>query len=273
MTTETPAGQPVPLHPQLTLAVLGEVRSERAAQDAKWGEQNHPDGTGGRAARIAAVNARSACQEAAERGAVTWMHILREEVREAFAEEDQGRLREELAQVAAVAVGWIEHIDRRSGKTTPAVPALSDPDPWADLEQDAPAADATCPPCSRSKTAAELLGEMRQLRAALSAWRQLAEDDQATNGRKFQKLEAQLAGARGRAVSAESAREAEWAAHKHTRQREEVARERADKAVALLGDLFDELTPRGAEPLDLLRPYLARFAELRAGAEEVQSNG
>jgi hypothetical protein len=49
-------------------------------------------------------------------------------------------------------------------------------------------------------------------------------------------------------------------------------RERADKAVALLGDLFDELTPRGAEPLDLLRPYLARFAELRADAEAARGH-
>ena len=28
-----------------TFAVLDEVRAERARQDAKWGEQNHPDGT------------------------------------------------------------------------------------------------------------------------------------------------------------------------------------------------------------------------------------
>jgi malonyl CoA-acyl carrier protein transacylase len=44
---------------------------------------------------------------------VTWEHILTEEHYEAMAEEDPTRLREELIQVAAVAVAWVEAIDRR----------------------------------------------------------------------------------------------------------------------------------------------------------------
>lgn len=32
--------------PSETESVLAEVLAERARQDAKWGEQNHPNGTG-----------------------------------------------------------------------------------------------------------------------------------------------------------------------------------------------------------------------------------
>jgi hypothetical protein len=42
------------------------------------------------------------------------MLILREEVYEAFAEEDPAALRTELIQVAAVAATWVDAIDRRA---------------------------------------------------------------------------------------------------------------------------------------------------------------
>lgn len=95
--------------------VLAEVAAERARQDAKWGEQNHPDGTArnGRSDRELADVSRRLCQSAAAAGMVTWRDILDEEMREAFAEDDPAKLRAELVQVAAVAVAWIEAIDRR----------------------------------------------------------------------------------------------------------------------------------------------------------------
>ncbi len=96
-----------------TVAVLREVNRERTAQNAKWGEQNHPDGTGQYPEQIDADVARMACQDAADGGYLDWLHILREEVAEAFAETDPARLRAELIQVAAVAAAWIEAIDRR----------------------------------------------------------------------------------------------------------------------------------------------------------------
>lgn len=104
-----------------TSTVLGELAEERARQDATWGEQHHPDGTGPRVAlagRLVSMedqanDARLECQTAARRNSVTWRHILREEVHEAFAESDPAALRVELVQVAAVAVAWIEAIDRR----------------------------------------------------------------------------------------------------------------------------------------------------------------
>lgn len=93
--------------------VLEEVAAERIRQNAKWGEQNHPDGTGQPHAAHKPYRARKDCESAFEEGRGTWRHILIEEVAEAEAESDVWRLREELIQVAAVAVAWIEAIDRR----------------------------------------------------------------------------------------------------------------------------------------------------------------
>lgn len=92
--------------------VLAEVLDERRRQDAKWGEQNHPDGTGGFPEEMDAHAAKMVCQNAAEGGYLDWLHILREEVAEAFASVGPD-LRTELIQVAAVAVAWVEAIDRR----------------------------------------------------------------------------------------------------------------------------------------------------------------
>lgn len=94
--------------------LFAEINVEQVRQDAKWGEQNHPDGTGGPGACRMADIARDLCDEQHRAGAGTWRHILNEEVAEAFAEESQENLRRELVQVAAVAVAWIEAIDRRA---------------------------------------------------------------------------------------------------------------------------------------------------------------
>ncbi|GGU13034.1 hypothetical protein [Streptomyces violascens] len=89
------------------------VDAERQAQLIKWGEQRHPNGTGGALDQRAARDARTACQYAAERGVVTWRDILGEEVAEAFAESDPAALRAELVQVAAVCAAWISDLDQR----------------------------------------------------------------------------------------------------------------------------------------------------------------
>jgi hypothetical protein len=97
-------------------AVAREVIQERVRQEAKWGEQNHPDGTGPTMTNLnRAHEARRNCDYAHSHGMGTWRHILTEEVAEAMAESDPDRLREELIQVAAVAVAWVEAIDRRTG--------------------------------------------------------------------------------------------------------------------------------------------------------------
>lgn len=99
---------------------MNDVAAERARQDQKWGQQNHPDGTGPGVEVVPlwdgvdfAEWAKAATDAAARDGSVTWRDILLEEVAEAFAEEDLDLLRAELVQVAAVAVQWVEALDRR----------------------------------------------------------------------------------------------------------------------------------------------------------------
>jgi len=101
-------------------SIQAAITAERLRQDNKFGEQNHPDGTGALSYVLERDKARQGCENAFQRGAGTWMHVLIEEVFEAFAEEDPAKLRAELIQVAAVAVAWIEAIDRRTTEEQPA---------------------------------------------------------------------------------------------------------------------------------------------------------
>lgn len=94
--------------------ILAEVRRERERQDLKWGQQNHPDGTGGQFKSAHVRFIREACERAFAEGRGTWWHVLQEEVAEAFGEESPDKLRAELVQLAAVAVAWIECLDRRT---------------------------------------------------------------------------------------------------------------------------------------------------------------
>ena len=108
----------VDVHPR-HFYVLVQVAAERLRQDERWGEQNHPDGTGTArsvVADVAADHARNACEVAFATGNGTWRHILLEEVYEALAEADPQKLRTELIQVAAVATAWVEAIDRRGAQ-------------------------------------------------------------------------------------------------------------------------------------------------------------
>jgi len=103
------------MHPVSLSDVLRDVALERSNQDRKYGEQNHPDGTCRKTYWIAAKNARTEYEIAAtaHHGGLTWAHVLREEVYEALEEEDPAALRAELVQIAAVAIAWIECLDRR----------------------------------------------------------------------------------------------------------------------------------------------------------------
>lgn len=116
--------------------ILEEIDAERERQDAKWGEQNHPDVDRVLTDRHGActvarmceeygiphpTRAKAECDHAAKIGQCTWAHILVEELAEAveaatlaqLGREPLAALRKELVQVAAVAVSWIEAIDRR----------------------------------------------------------------------------------------------------------------------------------------------------------------
>jgi hypothetical protein len=93
--------------------VLAEVAGERARQDARWGVSNHPDGTGSFSSTGTARLATTACKIAFGMGFGTWRHIMDEAVAKAFAQTAGGTLRARLIDVAAVAVAWVEDIDRR----------------------------------------------------------------------------------------------------------------------------------------------------------------
>ena len=92
--------------------IIRDLANERLRQDAKWGVQNHPNGTGMTGDRARADSARHTCDVMFRNGTGSWRDILHEEVQEAFAEHDPVKLREELIQVAAVALAWVENMDR-----------------------------------------------------------------------------------------------------------------------------------------------------------------
>lgn len=92
--------------------VLDHLVAERDAQDEKWGVQNHPNGTGMLGDVERADSARHVCEVMFRNGMGSWRDILHEEVQEAFAEHEPDKLREELIQVAAVALAWVENMDR-----------------------------------------------------------------------------------------------------------------------------------------------------------------
>lgn len=96
-----------------TAPVLREVARERVRQDDMWGEQNHDWITGRPAQKRLADHARASCERHFADGDGGWQDILMEEFFEALAEGDTAKLRAELIQVAAVAVAWVEAIDRR----------------------------------------------------------------------------------------------------------------------------------------------------------------
>lgn len=98
--------------PRLDAATL--VRMKRKRNLAKWGEQNHPDGTAPSARRIAKRDAAQKETDAAMKaGRCTYWMILREEFLEAGCESDPEKLIAELIDVAAVAQDWIDAILRR----------------------------------------------------------------------------------------------------------------------------------------------------------------
>ncbi|GAA0591066.1 nucleoside triphosphate pyrophosphohydrolase [Actinomadura livida] len=94
--------------------VLRDIATEREAQDRMWGVQDFPHGSGPEFTERA-EEAKRQCTEAWSRGELTWRHILTEEFFEALAESEPAALRTELVQTAAVAVKWIQSLDRRNG--------------------------------------------------------------------------------------------------------------------------------------------------------------
>lgn len=106
--------------------ILEEISIERSKQDDKWGEQNHPHvdpvlldrGIKRMSEEYevpTAERAKFLCQSAEDKGELTWMHILVEELCEALEAGmvSPVKLREELIQLGACVVAEIECIDKQ----------------------------------------------------------------------------------------------------------------------------------------------------------------
>jgi hypothetical protein len=115
--------------------VMRHVAKERFRQHSLWGRQDLPDGTGGQQDYIECRMYKKVCDMAHKFGMLTWRDILREEVFEALAEKDPVRLKTELLQVAAVAVAWVEKLDREAkatAKPSDQASRPSEPAGWPD---------------------------------------------------------------------------------------------------------------------------------------------
>jgi len=107
--------------------ISNEIIAERIRQDRKWGEQNHPsirkflinEKAPFKSYEIAdeykipdQEEAKRICDLMAARNECTWADIAIEEMCEAVCATDEVHRREELVQLAAVVMAWIESIDR-----------------------------------------------------------------------------------------------------------------------------------------------------------------
>ena len=102
-----------------TTTAINEVRGEMVRQVVKWGQQNHvsytPQGVLESQDPLSSELAKVICDLKAKHCVISWTDIFLEEVFEAIDEAKAGdleKLRTELVQCAAVAVSWIESIDR-----------------------------------------------------------------------------------------------------------------------------------------------------------------
>lgn len=90
------------------------VQMKRDKNRLKWGEQNHPNGTGPNPDRIARrAAAQTLVDQGMKNGTVTYNNILLEEVAELACESDDAKVLAELLDVAAVAQDWADSILRR----------------------------------------------------------------------------------------------------------------------------------------------------------------
>lgn len=108
--------------------VLADIRAERRRQIEQYGSNDDLlDGTGPRAQWLMPFKSADAVtieagfrREYGHHLQPTWVRLVREEIAEAFLEDDPERLRAELVQVAALCVSWCEKLDARKSPPSPA---------------------------------------------------------------------------------------------------------------------------------------------------------
>lgn len=104
------------------------VIEEMIRQNKKWGVQNHPSVSAKSQIRMeqfpenvckdleipTETRAKEICETMFSSGDPNWAAILQEEVSEAVCAKTEQKRREELVQVAAVALSWVDCLDRNS---------------------------------------------------------------------------------------------------------------------------------------------------------------
>lgn len=108
-------------------SIMDKIREEIKKQEEKWGQQDHPvvdqviaSRVGKQTKRMAEeyeiptpTRAKQLCSMHADRGDITWMHILQEEVSEVIENyKDKEEVVKELIQVVAVSISTIDSILR-----------------------------------------------------------------------------------------------------------------------------------------------------------------
>lgn len=93
---------------------IEDIKYEILQQHLRWGEQNHANvpKPGHKYGIPAEHTAKVLCEAARSNNRLTWAHILVEEVAEACNAPTSKLMIEELIQVAAVAVSWVDAIKR-----------------------------------------------------------------------------------------------------------------------------------------------------------------
>ncbi len=102
--------------------IFQDIEAERQRQIKKYGDQSLPmvnNRWDFDKARAISLERKQSADSAEAGGRITWYHILMEEVGEVFAEVSPEKQREELVQVAAVAVQMLEDLDRKIGFKLP----------------------------------------------------------------------------------------------------------------------------------------------------------
>lgn len=86
------------------------LRVERESQMQKWGVQRHPDGTGGEMAAKFAEQWKTVCDIKNSLDNDDWATIAAEEFFEVLAETDPDKLLNEVTQLTAVGLAWMENL-------------------------------------------------------------------------------------------------------------------------------------------------------------------
>ena len=133
------------------LRALEDVEVERYRQHEVRGEQDLPDGRLMYRTALLPIGLRAEREQATE---PTWAAVLLEEVAEVVLAGDDAALRAELVQVAAVAVQWIEALDRAAGR----VAARTDPAPCPRVGETIVAPAGACCECGEHDAKAVVRG-------------------------------------------------------------------------------------------------------------------